>query len=297
MSNLWKRILVAVIGVPVLIILILLGGWYLFGLVLVLSELCIYEYNQMAKKKLAAPIEILTYILNCVFLLGIRLCLSVEYSDKFVAFVFAFVILAACSVFILNLWNRQGGAIENISAGIVPLAYLTIPFAAMMIISDFGTFVRHVLCFDRLSISYILDYQWHYFTLAVFVTIWASDTFAYFVGRAIGKHKFFERISPKKTWEGAIGGFIGAVAVFLLMVSRLCGDVFSYSAFAVVTAVVATLAAVSGDLVESLMKRDAGVKDSSNLIPGHGGVLDRFDSAILAFPAVLFCLLVYILVC
>ena len=127
--------------------------------------------------------------------------------------------------------------------------------------------------------------------LATFVCLWSNDTGAYCVGSLIGKHKMFPRVSPGKSWEGLIGGFV---------VSLLAGWIFSlfvheYAVWQwLLIALIVSLAGTFGDLMESLMKRTIGVKDSGSFMPGHGGVLDRFDSVLLAVPAVWLLLHVFI---
>ncbi|HEY4613356.1 MAG TPA: phosphatidate cytidylyltransferase, partial [Bacteroidota bacterium] len=117
---------------------------------------------------------------------------------------------------------------------------------------------------------------------SLFVSIWLCGTAAYFGGVSFGKHKLFERVSPKKTWEGAIFGFVFAVATmvaaqqFLIEYLRLVD--------AIVLGVIVGVFGQAGDLVESRFKRDAGMKDSSAIIPGHGGVYDRFDSLVFVAP-------------
>jgi phosphatidate cytidylyltransferase len=118
--------------------------------------------------------------------------------------------------------------------------------------------------------------------IAVFASIWVCDSAAYFVGRALGRHSLAPRISPHKTVEGALAGLVAAVLMFVVAKAL----VLSYLSFgqALVCGIVVGIFGQMGDLVESLIKRDSGVKDSSTLIPGHGGVLDRFDSLILVSP-------------
>ena len=115
-------------------------------------------------------------------------------------------------------------------------------------------------------------------------SIWACDTAAYFIGSAIGKHKLFPRVSPNKSWEGSIAGFIFAVAAFY--VSKILMLDFINLTDAIILGVIVGTVGQLGDLIESLLKRDAEVKDSSSLIPGHGGVFDRFDSLLLTAPIV-----------
>jgi phosphatidate cytidylyltransferase len=119
--------------------------------------------------------------------------------------------------------------------------------------------------------------------MAVFILIWVSDTMAYLVGCKFGKHKIFERISPKKSWEGAIGGF-----VFTVTAAAFGGYLFPKLGFEVwqwcVIGAMVGIFGILGDFIESMFKRSAGVKDSGNLIPGHGGLLDRLDSFIFTIP-------------
>ena len=119
--------------------------------------------------------------------------------------------------------------------------------------------------------------------LLVFVILWANDTFAYLTGRLLGKHKLFERISPGKTIEGSIGGLVFTLAGIMLF-SHYVDWLSLWQAIGM--GLIAVVFGTLGDLCESMLKRQAGVKDSGNLIPGHGGVLDRFDSVLFAVPFV-----------
>lgn len=122
----------------------------------------------------------------------------------------------------------------------------------------------------------------------LFVSVWVCDTTAYFVGRTTGKHKLAPVVSPKKTWEGFVAGFVGATVV-VLATRASAPDMFSAPRAASVALCIGIFGQLS-DLAESLVKRAVGAKDSGGLLPGHGGIMDRFDSYILAAPAVYYCL-------
>jgi phosphatidate cytidylyltransferase len=119
--------------------------------------------------------------------------------------------------------------------------------------------------------------------IGFFIILWSNDVFAYIVGSLIGRAKLYERVSPKKTWEGTIGGItFSIVAAFIISRFFLSIDTTNWLALGFLISIFATL----GDLIESLLKRQAGVKDSGNIMPGHGGILDRFDGVIFAIPVV-----------
>ena len=124
-----------------------------------------------------------------------------------------------------------------------------------------------------------------------FLGTWASDTFAYFVGTYLGKHKLCPLISPGKTIEGAIGGMIGSVIAIMLL-----GVLFKLPVYhCIIMGILVGIAAPLGDLVESAIKRFAGVKDSGQILPGHGGILDRFDSILFTVPAIYYYMHIFVL--
>lgn len=129
------------------------------------------------------------------------------------------------------------------------------------------------------------DVEAFYVTLAVFLLVWSTDTFAYFAGRSFGRHPLAPRVSPKKTWEGAVGGAAGAIVVAVMLKLTLLEYVFSW-ADTIVVALICGIVSQLGDLAESKLKRSVGAKDSGNILPGHGGLLDRLDALILAAPLV-----------
>ena len=176
-----------------------------------------------------------------------------------------------------QLYLTSHNAIADVRQSLASLLYVAFPLTAMCMIA-----IHHT---PRI-------------VLAMFIFIWLYDTGAFLVGCAIGKHRLFERISPKKSWEGVVGGaaFVIIAAIIIACIEPI-GAFFNSSELTpekwisidtwIVMAITVVIAATLGDLFESLLKRTAGVKDSGNLIPGHGGILDRIDSLLFVAPAVL----------
>jgi phosphatidate cytidylyltransferase len=165
--------------------------------------------------------------------------------------------------FLGMLFSKKKEPIKAISLQYLSWIYVVLPFLLMIQIYKFG---GH-------------DDSWIYI-IGLFVVVWSNDSFAYLTGRAFGKTKLFERISPKKTWEGTIGGVVMAVLVSIIY-AHFVDQNYQFWA---ISALLIAPAAVLGDLIESKIKRTAGVKDSGSIMPGHGGVLDRFDAVIFATP-------------
>lgn len=142
-----------------------------------------------------------------------------------------------------------------------------------------------------------------FWMITAFIAAWVSDVFAFFAGVTLGKHKIVPQISPKKTWEGTIGGIIGTIMIITIWISIVMkgpdivakGSVFLVS-FGVVTGLITSLTSQLGDWFASAIKRSAGVKDYGSLLPGHGGLLDRFDGVLFAFPTVLAAAIIYYLI-
>ena len=168
------------------------------------------------------------------------------------------------AVFICELFRRLERPETNVGATLLGVVYVALPLSLMCYIPAVGG-------------------AWQPWTAVAFVfIIWANDVCAYLIGMTLGRHPLCERLSPKKTWEGFVGGLAGAVGTGLAAARFLDADPWHWAGLALVAAV----AGVLGDLVESMFKRSAGVKDSGRAIPGHGGVLDRFDALLLAAPFV-----------
>ena len=173
-------------------------------------------------------------------------------------------------VMITELYLKKANPLGNWAFSMLSQLYIALPFALLNILAYHNSP-------ENSSVTYnpILP-------LSIFVFIWLSDTGAYCVGSLIGKHRLFERISPKKSWEGSVGGAVFSIASSLIFAH--CYPFFSIAQWAGLAAVVVVFG-TWGDLTESLMKRQLGIKDSGNILPGHGGMLDRFDSALMAIPA------------
>lgn len=195
---------------------------------------------------------------------------NIVHAEAFMVVSLAFTVLAFVARFIAQLYDKESDPLASLGASCLSYFYVLLSFILLgMIFHIFGG-------------KYVL---------AMFVFIWANDTGAYLVGMTCGKHKMFERISPKKTWEGFTGGVTLCVILGALMTFT---EYFNMNiAEGIAFALIVSLFSTWGDLVESMFKRAAGVKDSGNIIPGHGGILDRIDSLLCVVPVVaLFLLLI-----
>jgi phosphatidate cytidylyltransferase len=176
------------------------------------------------------------------------------------------ILLIIFKIIIGELFVENKSPIVNIGIKIAGMVYIVLPFSLL------NFFFYPEMNYGFPSNSLLIGF---------FIIIWGNDTFAYLSGMAFGKHKLFERISPKKTWEGAIGGALFAIIasiVFSVFYPEL--NPFEWIGFAMIIIIFGTF----GDLFESMIKRSFGLKDSGNIMPGHGGILDRFDSILMAVP-------------
>jgi len=257
-NNLLVRSIIAVIFAPLLLILFWKGGIMLGIFLTLLSMGMILEFIRFAKN----PPNIVQKIL--LLMLCITINLSV-YSNRL-------HLPLLISFFILFLFAELKNPIEN-SLSRIGIACFSLIYLAL------GP-----------SLAYKITATSPWFAVFVLALIWATDSCAYFVGMLTGKHKLAPNISPNKTTEGLIGGILGglAVAVIFLFISP---ELFP-TVKTLVVAAITSLIAQYGDLLESKLKRDAGIKDSSNIIPGHGGLLDRFDSFLVVTPFIY--LLIYL---
>ena len=259
MSPLATRILVAVIGLPVVLAALWAGGWWLFALVLPAALLALHEFFAMTRP--LRPISIAGYA-------GVAgLLVAVQKADL-VWSLGALLATLALAFLLKGLAPTQGSS--TVSVGVTMLGTVWIGFGLGCVL-----LLREVP--DHGFVA----------SLAVLLAIFADDTVAYFSGRAVGRHKLAPAISPGKTWEGFVFGSLAAVLVVFLALYDDRAEFLTISE-SLLLGIVVALAAPLGDLFESMLKRDLGVKDSGRILAGHGGVLDRIDAILFAFPAAFF---------
>ncbi|MBO5779719.1 MAG: phosphatidate cytidylyltransferase [Muribaculaceae bacterium] len=272
MKNFITRALSGIIYAALLFGALIAGKGWLAALLVLLSALGVYEYLRMNSDnmmpRLASVVDIAMsaalQLASCAYFTQ-----HVEASRILGLLLVALLILRLVS----QLYIVNTDTIASLQRSLSAIVYVALPLALVPLI------------YYQLATPYVV--------LALFIFIWMNDTGAYCVGCLIGRHKLFERISPKKTWEGFFGGMIFSVgAAFALR--ALFPDYFSqfdYLLLCLMGAVV-TIFATLGDLIESMIKRSVGVKDSGKLIPGHGGILDRIDSLLLVIPAIVIYLVI-----
>jgi phosphatidate cytidylyltransferase len=251
---LWKRLLSSILGVPLIIIVAWYGGLYLLLMTALIYWLGLYELMKMVSSSGLTPKPVPAYVGS-----GIMLFATYIYDQTYSLITLTPVIL----LFLLTmLLSRERQSLVSVS------------------VTFFGTVYIGLIIYIYLLRN--LPDGWLWVTLLLACT-WANDTAAYFGGKKFGRVPLAKRISPGKTREGAIFGILGSTAAaFLITVFNPSLPVFTILALGVLVAVAGQV----GDLMESVIKRESGVKDAGKLIPGHGGILDRFDSMLLGAPLV-----------
>jgi len=260
MSNFWKRAITGTLYVCAVIGAVLFNQYSFLGLLLLICFFCLSEYVNLFKNKPVGPPPYATIIIGLIYFL-LRELNSAQILPVF-TINFAHPLLFV--MFMVELFASKRRSFTSASIGIAGIIYISFS----------------LWCFTE--VGYLGGNYHPGIVLGYFVLIWCSDTFAYLVGNLIGKTKLFKSISPKKTWEGSIGGAVFTIAASVLLFRYFPGTlrVFEWLGLAGIIVVFGII----GDLVKSMLKRNSGVKDSGTILPGHGGVLDRMDSLLFSAP-------------
>lgn len=260
MNKNWiTRSLTGIVYIAVIVAGILLNGSYFLAMALILAIPAVMEFKRITLKDWHG--SSLNTILDII---ATALIISSTVINGLTADLLAAALLTVIVRMISMLYNHSEDPLRSITSSLSVLVYIATPMAMMGMIQAHSP---HLL-------------------LLMFVLIWLNDTGAFIVGSLMGRHRLFERISPKKSWEGFFGGLLFAIAA-AIAAGKFYPDYFHLTLLqATILGAIVTVAATYGDLIESCLKRNAGVKDSGNLLPGHGGMLDRIDSLLLVAPCV-----------
>jgi len=273
LDNLFRRTITGVF-----IVVFTLGGFWLHpvsyfftGLVILVGTMT--EYYQMLKSTGIRP-RITGGIITGVVVYTLSTLVSAGYLP---ARYLLTIVPLGIFLMISELYRKQDRPFDSLAHTFFPLFYLAVPVSLMPFSAFSQSGLQALLPHGSLVFSPGL-------IIGFFVLLWVNDSAAYLAGSTLGRHRLMERISPKKSWEGFFGGLIFSIAVAWLL-SGWFGVVDTNRWL--IIAVIIPVAGTFGDLFESMLKRSLGVKDSGNIMPGHGGFLDRFDSAVISFPLVL----------
>lgn len=256
----FKRVLTALIGLPAVILAIIFGNQYAIGIgILIVSIISMHEYFGVIKK-VSRPIEWVAYLSN-MFIVG-AIYLDTNTLIQTVLLSIPFIML---TLFLQVIVTAMKTTFKDVAYTLTGILY--IPFFLM--------FLEFIRCMDngKVLVGYTL------------VIAWSTDIFAYLIGKKFGKHKF-SKISPKKSIEGAIAGIVGSILITIIytcIVKRFCQMEYSYLFIAIISFGLSILSQI-GDFVASSIKRFVDTKDYGNLLPGHGGMLDRVDSLLFILP-------------
>jgi phosphatidate cytidylyltransferase len=263
LSNTSTRIIISFIAIPVIVAVCYIGKIPFLLFILAIGLLSFYEFSIMVRNKES----------NTNLLIGFVAILSIIINSYYTFIKYeVLIICVAVLLLITELFRNNKSAIHNLGSSLLGIFY-------------FGVFASTIICIrEFFNASDVLYIEGGYIIISMLVTIWICDSAAFFLGTAFGKHKLFPRVSPNKSWEGAIAGFVFAVLT-MIAARIILLDFLSWQDVIVIGFIVGILGQI-GDLIESLIKRDAGVKDSSAIIPGHGGIFDRFDSLLFSSPFV-----------
>jgi len=273
LKNFITRTLTGAVYVAIIIGSILSGQFIFASLFLLILVFSLLEFYRLCRNGNIKP-QVITGVLISAIIYSLLFLVSHQYIENY-------FLLLTIPLFIIipivEILRNKANPVQNIAFTILSIVFLAFPFSI----------------FNFILIPYSNQPELYKpeLIIGLFIIIWANDSGAYLSGKLLGKHKMIERISPNKTWEGTLGG-----AILAILISILYFSFFNYfSAIQVVLITFFTiLAGTYGDLAESLIKRNFNVKDSGKVLPGHGGLLDRFDSMLLAAP-IYYVLLYFIL--
>ncbi len=274
-KNFQTRAVTGILFVGVIVACIFIHTFTFFALLLVINFFCLKEFYDLTLEKGHDFFKwycIIAGLLPCLLIILPRF----DIADKIINTLIYFISLSFFAFLFLQLYYSSEKPFTNIAFAFLGIIYTSVPL---------GIFLVNVMHFDPYCIR---DSYNPWLALLLFLLVWINDTGAYITGKLFGKTKLFERISPKKTWEGTIGGVF-----FCMMLGALYGkfvlheSLFFFCGLGLIIGVFSTL----GDLVESQLKRSLNIKDSSTMLPGHGGFLDRFDGFLMAMPAAYFYIL------
>ncbi|GAB4339773.1 MAG: phosphatidate cytidylyltransferase [Calditrichia bacterium] len=265
MKDLGKRLLVAVWGIPLILGLSFLGGYYFLIFLLVINGMALWEFYSIFQNKGYFPYRWWGLIGGELLLLGFYFLPA--------SHLFPLLLLITLPILFRHLRLSQPSSAVNTLMTLGGLFYISTFLGSLLLLRQ--NFAAWSKAPDHLNAG-------GWFMLVLWLSIWACDTFAYFGGLKFGKHKLAPNTSPNKTIEGAVFGFLGGVLVFAFLGKYWLPYLPTY--LLLVSGFLVGTAGQLGDLIESRFKRDAGVKDTSTLLPGHGGFYDRFDSLIFISP-------------
>lgn len=261
MNNFVKRAVSGFLFVVILTGCIFLHPIAFFVLFFIINILGLLEFSHMARR-----IEV--YINNPIYLVCGSMLFTAGFLDAYLGYRDGYLWCFIVS-FILGIWElyrKKGNAFQNIAFTYYGLLYLSLPFTLLI------------------YLPYMTQGEWRpEIIFFPFLLVWLNDTFAYLFGSQFGRHKLFPRISPKKSWEGAVGGGIVTIGAALFIAPYLEGLTIINN---MIIAAIVVVFGIFGDLLESMFKRSIEIKDSGHIMPGHGGILDRFDAVIFVIPAI-----------